>query len=814
MRGQRPGDFRVSSSDRIKNVFAEVVDLAPEQRAGAIERLCDGDGDLRARVMRLLSAHDAAGGGGFMAEPTAHGDTPLTPATAGEAGASVGDTLGAFTLEKVIGEGGFGTVFLGRQEEPIRREAAIKVLKPGMDSRQVIARFEAERQTLAMMDHEGIAKVIDAGTTPGGRPYVVMEYVQGRYITDYCDQQRLSIEERLRVFERICLAVQHAHQKGVIHRDLKPSNILVTEIDGRAAPKIIDFGIAKALEAGRLGAADASRLTGGHQLLGTPEYMSPEQASGAEVDTRTDVYSLGVLLYELLCGAPPFDRQLLRKAGPAQLERMLREDRPARPSTRIGPGRNDLPQVAAARRSEPSKLRRQLRGDLDWIVMRALEKDPERRYPTAYALSADIRRALNHQPVDAGPPSFVYVGGKLLKRHRGAAVGIMIAGLLILSALAVATTGFYRARNASMVADREKAAAQRQLKIALVAQARALRRSDTPGRRAESLQAIAQAAEHGATPELRSEAIAALGLTDLRLVREIPELQQPTALGLDHVDRMATVQTADDGTNLVRIGRLDDGETLAELAAPAGAPSLARFSPDGRYFAAWFSQDSSRSLRVWDVETGAVALAIDDDFEPAAFAFGGDQGDGLWAAAGRAGGAEGSRIEIYSLPGAELLGAFTTTAGWKTLTFARDGSLLAVNTYGKLNVDIHSVPDGQLLGSHEAPAPVLALELNDGGDVLAAGCADFSLAFWTATRFGPPAHVLRGHQGQPVALEFAPGGVQLATAGWDNTVRLWDLSRLEPVIGPLENAFLVGFGGVGDGGDGGKGRKGGTGGSL
>jgi serine/threonine protein kinase/WD40 repeat protein len=770
----------MSDSDRIKEVFAEVVGVAPDERAGVIDRLCDGDAGLRARVEALVGAHDAAGG--FMAEPTAH---PDTPGTGGGAGAEIGQMLGAFTLERVLGEGGFGTVFLGRQDEPIQRQAAIKVLKPGMDSRQVILRFEAERQTLAMMDHEGIAKVIDAGATESGRPFVIMEYVQGRYITDYCEQQRLTVEDRLRLFERICLAVQHAHQKGVIHRDLKPSNILVAEVDGRAAPKIIDFGIAKALAEGRL--PGASRLTGGHQLLGTPEYMSPEQAAGAELDTRTDVYSLGVLLYELLCSAPPFDRQVLRRAGPAQLERILREDRPARPSTRIGPGRADLPQVAAARRTDPTRLRRQLRGDLDWIVMRALEKDPERRYPTAYALSADIRRALNDQPVDAGPPSFVYVARKLLKRHRPAAVGIMIAGLLILAALALATTGFYRARAEGLRAEGALADAERQLRVALVAQARAMRRSDTPGRRAASLEAIAQAAEYGASAELRSEAIAALELADLRLVRERPALPLATGLGLDRVDRVATVSEP----GVVRIVSLDDGEALAELAAPAGSPppTLLRFSPDGRYFGARFSQAAGDSLRVWEVASGEAVLAI-DDFEASAFAFGGDLAGEPWMAVGRTGGT----VEVYSLPGAELLGSFGAKPGWKCVAAARDGRFLAVTAYGELSINLHAIPGGEIVAELDAPSSMLSLELSDDAAVLAAGCADFSIALWATDRPGSPAHVLRGHQGQPVVLEFAPGGVMLASAGWDNTVRLWDLARLEPVIGPIENWGLAGFG--------------------
>jgi tetratricopeptide (TPR) repeat protein len=331
-----------------------------------------------------------------------------------------------------------GEVWLAEQTEPVRRQVALKVIKAGMDSAHVVARFEAERQALALMDHPVIATVLDGGTTPQGRPYFAMEYVRGEPITLYCDRHRLSTPERLELFMKVCEGVQHAHQKGIIHRDLKPSNVLVTIQDDRPVPKIIDFGVAKAT-AQHL--TERSLFTELGVLIGTPEYMSPEQAEmgGLDIDTRTDIYALGVLLYELLTGALPFDRKELRQAGLAEIQRIIREKEPPRPSTRItqlGPASTE---TAKNRHTEPRRLVSELRGDLDWITMRALEKDRTRRYQTANALAADVRRHLAHEPVSAGPPSAAYRAGKFVRRHRfGVAAGVTLMLLLATFAGAMA----------------------------------------------------------------------------------------------------------------------------------------------------------------------------------------------------------------------------------------------------------------------------------------------------------------------------------------------------------------------------------------
>jgi eukaryotic-like serine/threonine-protein kinase len=339
-----------------------------------------------------------------------------------------GARIGAYKLLQQIGEGGFGVVYMAEQEQPVHRRVALKIIKPGMDSTQVIARFEAERQALAMMDHQNIAKVFDAGTTDAGRLYFVMELVHGIPITRYCDDSHLTVRDRLELFVPVCKAIQHAHQKGIIHRDLKPSNVLVCLYDGRPVPKVIDFGVAKATEQ-RL--TERTMFTQYGQIIGTFEYMSPEQAEMSQlgVDTRSDIYSLGVMLYELLTGSTPLERQRLREAGLTEMLKIVKEEEPPKPSTRLS-SVQEAARIAAARRSDPVKLAKLLRGDLDWVVMRCLEKDRTRRYDTANGLARDIERYLHDEPVEAGPPGAAYRLRKLARKHRTTVT--IAAGFLLL----------------------------------------------------------------------------------------------------------------------------------------------------------------------------------------------------------------------------------------------------------------------------------------------------------------------------------------------------------------------------------------------
>jgi serine/threonine protein kinase len=440
----------VPPHEREVTLFEAALALPSGEREAYLEKASVGDPDLLKRVRGLL--HAAENGADFLT-PVVPNPAPKLPAIE-----KPGDRIGRYKLLQQIGEGGCGIVYMAEQEEPIRRRVALKVIKLGMDTRQVIARFEAERQALALMDHPNIAKVHDAGATETGRPYFVMELVRGLKIIEYCDEKKLSTRERLQLFMQVCQAVQHAHQKGIIHRDLKPSNILVTVNDGVAIPKVIDFGIAKATSGERL--TDKTIFTAFEQFVGTPAYMSPEQAeiSSVDIDTRSDIYSLGVLLYELLTGQTPFDAKELLRAGLEEMRRTLREKEPSRPSTRLGTLSDSERTTAANRRGlDAPRLANILRGDLDWIALKCLEKDRARRYETANALLMDIQRHLSNEPVTARPRSRLYEFRKTVRRHRvGFAAAAAVVTALFLG-LGVATWSLAKERQARWRADREAA---------------------------------------------------------------------------------------------------------------------------------------------------------------------------------------------------------------------------------------------------------------------------------------------------------------------------------------------------------------------
>jgi len=425
---------------RDEDIFAEVREVPAAARAAHLEHVCTGDPELRARIEGLLAGYEEA-------------ERAMPRAIVGRVFAlpeePPSQRIGRYKLLEKIGEGGCGVVWLAEQEEPVRRRVALKEIKLGMDTKAVIARFEAERQALALMDHPNIARVFDAGATETGRPYFVMEWVRGVPITEYCDKHHLPTKARLELFIAVSAAIQHAHQKGIIHRDIKPSNILVTDHDGVAAPKVIDFGIAKATQ-GRL--TEHTLFTAFEQFIGTPVYMSPEQAemNSVEIDPRSDIYSLGVLLYELLTGQRPFDANSLAQSGVDEIRRQIREAEPQKPSTRWRT-LTGAEQTSAAdlRGTAPATLSVLLRGDLDWIVMRCLEKDRARRYESVSALIADLQRHQRHEPVVARPPSPAYVFGKFVRRHRVA----VSASAAVVFALAVgATVSVWQMRRANAAA--------------------------------------------------------------------------------------------------------------------------------------------------------------------------------------------------------------------------------------------------------------------------------------------------------------------------------------------------------------------------
>ncbi|HXL16154.1 MAG TPA: serine/threonine-protein kinase, partial [Streptosporangiaceae bacterium] len=474
-----------------------------------------------------------------------------------------GTIIGPYKLLEQIGEGGFGVVFMAEQQHPIRRKVALKVLKPGMDSRQVVARFEAERQALALMDHPNIAHVFDGGETATGRPYFVMELVRGIPITDFCDQNHLPVRERLGLFISVCQAVQHAHHKGIIHRDLKPTNVLVTLHDGTPVPRVIDFGIAKATGQQL---TDKTLFTNFSQMVGTPLYMSPEQAemSGLDMDTRTDIYSLGVMLYELLTGTTPFDKERLGTAAYDEIRRIIREEEPAKPSRRMSTLGQAASTASANRKSDPRRLSQLFRGELDWIVMKALEKDRNRRYESASAFAADVQRYLSDEPVLACPPTAMYRFRKFARRNKRILATAALLGVMLLVAVgAVVASALWAAVQAKARLEVE-AVAKKDLKLNLyfthIALAERELSDNNPGRALELLEECPE--------DLRE-----WEWDYLRRLRQGP----PITLSVG---------------GRLRLGNFSD---------------LAFSPPDGRWLAA---PSGAKDIKVWDVATGQEVATL------------------------------------------------------------------------------------------------------------------------------------------------------------------------------------------------------------
>ncbi|HRZ44491.1 MAG TPA: protein kinase [Candidatus Paceibacterota bacterium] len=603
-------------------VFAAAQAMAdPRERSAYLDRVCEGNPGLRQEVESLLAA--AGRTGTFLESPAAGAVEVLReiqdPAR-GPLTEKAGTRIGRYKLLEQIGEGGFGIVWMAEQEEPVRRRVALKIIKLGMDTREVVARFEAERQALAMMDHPHIARVFDGGATDTGRPYFVMELVKGIPITRFCDEQKLSTRERLELFMQVACAVQHAHQKGIIHRDLKPSNILVTRQDERPAPKVIDFGVAKATQA-RL--TEKTMFTRFRQLIGTPAYMSPEQAGlgSADVDTRSDIYSLGVLLYELLTGRTPFDTSKLLEAGYDALMHTIREEEPPKPSTRLSTlSQEELSAVAGRRREQPGRLGRLVHGDLDWIVMQCLEKDRTRRYETAAALVRDVERHLRAEPVSAAAPSIAYRLGKFVRRNRLAAgMSLAIAAALV-AATAISLQSALAARKARQMADaeRDKACQAQQAEAAQRAMAEAssqeslqrlvklhtaqgldlMDRGDWLGASLWFCDALSRAGANASIAEINRIRLGMNLAYAPRLVRMWFH-GGPISQSSFSPDGQRVLTAGRDGA--VRIWDLAGDRPLGASMPHAGAVLGAEFSSDGRYVV---TACEDRTARVWDGASG------------------------------------------------------------------------------------------------------------------------------------------------------------------------------------------------------------------
>jgi eukaryotic-like serine/threonine-protein kinase len=694
---------------RAEAVFtAAVAKATPGERAAYLDGACHDNPGLRARVEALLRSHEQAGS--FLGLPT--GEAAATLEQIPFVAERPGGVIGRYKLLQVIGEGGFGVVYMAEQESPVRRKVALKVIKLGMDTGQVVARFEAERQALAMMDHPNIARVLDGGATDSGRPYFVMELVRGVPITQYCDENRLGTAGRLELFIQVCQAVQHAHQKGVIHRDLKPGNVLVATTDGRAVPKVIDFGIAKATQA-RL--TEKTLFTEFRQLIGTPEYMSPEQAGlgGMDLDTRSDVYSLGVLLYELLTGTPPFEPAALRSKAYEEMRRIIKEVEPPKPSTRLTALGETLAAVAERRGTDGRKLQKLLRGELDWVVMRCLEKDRTRRYQTASEVAADVQRHLRNEPVSAGPPGVGYRLGKLLRKHRGpvTAAAALIAALA--AGLAVSLAMYARAERlradavnarGTLAAALEDVTEERNLKNdALGVKAAALRRSEAlrlatqaqalllSGEDAEVAAALAvEAGRRSDEPITRGAILSAM--TQMSTARP---LEQRAA---------AWVRFTPSGLHILAVGgRSDievwdaaDGRKVRTLEE-SQLDNLKRvlLDPQGRRLAAI---DQEGSIHLWDVQTGGKLKVFEaegpDHHQNLAFS---PDGGRLATVSGRREANPRGRVCVWNLERFERTDLLQAPESFDSVNFSPDGTKLASSSIGRRHVRAWDLASKQLL---------------------------------------------------------------------------------------------------------------------
>jgi eukaryotic-like serine/threonine-protein kinase len=743
--------------------FAALEIEGSEARSAFLDRHC-GDTELRRRVEELLAGD--AQGSGFLEAPA----SVLTVTAAHDSRLSVeepGTIIGPYKLLEAIGEGGMGTVYMAEQTQPVRRKVALKIIKPGMDTKQVVARFEAERQALALMDHPNIAKVHDAGAADSGRPYFVMELVKGVPITRYCDETRLTPRERLELFLPVCQAIQHAHQKGIIHRDLKPSNILVGLYDRQPVPKVIDFGVAKA--AGPK-LTEATLFTGFGMVIGTPEYMSPEHAQldNLDIDTRSDIYSLGVLLYELLTGTTPFTTKDLEMSGLLETLRMIREQEPPKPSTKLSTAES-LPALAANRGTEPAKLRKLVRGELDWIVMQCLEKDRNRRYETASSLAADVQRYLHDEPVRACPPSTWYRFRKFARRNRRAVATAAAAALVVVLAVAGLATSTLLIALEQQETQRARDALRHDTYFHRIALAHRELFVDNLGR---ALRFLRECPE-----DLRGwewNYLMRLCRVEPLVLRDKNEVNS-LAFSLDGEFLASAV-----GDGAVKVWNSRTGKLIRTLknAHPDSVYSVA-FHRDGRHLA---SAGADQKVKVWDWTTGRNVWTC-----PSPSDADHNRGTGyvvVFSPDGRrlAAGSDGA-VNVWDWQKEQLL---LTLPGHArkgiSVAFSPDGRRLASGSWSG-DVMIWDAETGQLLHTlSEHRASVSALAFSPDGRRLVSASFDRSLIVWDATT-GQRLRHIEGHVGLVLGVAFSsPDGSRLASAGEDKTVRVWEAETSREVL--------------------------------
>jgi WD40 repeat protein/serine/threonine protein kinase len=796
---------------KMKSIFCEALEVdSAEERTVYLREACAGDAGLLAEIEELLGAHEEAGD--FLDGRTpdwamASGTTPLLE--------RAGTSIGRYKLLEQIAEGGMGVVYVAEQQSPIVRKVALKIIKPGLDTREVIARFEMERQVLALMNHPHIAHVLDVGTTDSGRPYFVMELVPGIPITEFCDQHHLSTHERLELFVQVCHAIQHAHQKGIIHRDVKPSNVLVIRQDDRPVPKVIDFGVAKAIDQRPTGRTAHTRFA---QMIGTPLYMSPEQAElGADVDTRSDVYSLGVLLYELLTGVTPFEFDRLRSASFDEMRRIVREEEPPRPSVRVTTLRATCTSACPKCRGEPRRLSHTLRGELDCIVMTAIDKDRTRRYDSAGSLAADVLRYLNNEPIQARPATVFRHAYKWLRRHPALAFVILALHACGAIVLCGAMWHFYQMSVALAVSTDLRTESQLKeigLRSQLYAtdvglawqawtegdlsQARELLERHRPQGGAADLRGFEWYLLNGRmTGELKTYSgheapilAAAVSLDDRWIVSgdrgggvRLWNFATGRARKVLHYgdQEVTSVCFSPDGRTLatagqdqtVRLWNTVNWQEMASLRGHTGTICCVAWSPDGKQLA---SAGRDRAVKIWDAATYREIRTLPDHADVVRCV--------AWSPDGKTlstGGAESTvrlwDTETWSLK-ARIEGH---VKGVLSLAFSSNGIYLAFGGYGHQLI-VHDISRGAELARTETPGSIWSLAFSPDGALLMAGAADGLLSVFSARNLDRGLERIRGgvgHKGRIRAVLFAQQGRTFITASEDDrTLKSWRVADL------------------------------------